>query len=135
MSISSLDDGTIETESPQMDFVDLTSPYTSQQHRTSDSPTRRGPELVGKTKFSLTNSPTLSSKKVQFKSEARKSENDPPGLPTEPAAVVETPIVNNTDWLTTTLILAAMELLGRPMTLEELRKLRMETRASNGDAA
>ena len=51
----------IETESHQIDVVDLTSPLTSPlQLSFLDNFTRRGPRLVGKTKSSLTISPTVS---------------------------------------------------------------------------
>ena len=85
-------------------------------------------------------SPIRSLKKVQFKSvqktedEVQKTEFNPSGLPSEPADVMDRPIVNNPDWLITTFINAAIELLDLSMTLDELRK-RTETRASNCDAA
>ena len=98
----SLEAITIETGSHQMDVAGLTSPLTSYLwHSILDNLTRRGPKLVGKTESSLRISPTLSLKKFQFKPEVRKSEFDPSGLPSGSAAVVETPIVNNPDWLNT----------------------------------
>ena len=54
--------------------------------------------------------------------EVSRTEFNPSGLPSEPAGAIETPIVFNPDWLNTTSIIAAMELLGRPMTLDELRR-------------
>ena len=67
-------------------------------------------------------SPICSPKKVQFKLEVRKTEFKPSGLPSETADAIETPIAFNPYWLNTTSIIAAIELLGRPMTLDKLRR-------------
>ena len=95
---------------------------------------KRGTESIDKKKPAREHSLIFSPQKVEFKSEVRISEFDPSDLPSEPADVKETPIVNNPDLLNTPSIIAEMELLGRSMTLNELRKWN-ETRASNRDAA
>ena len=114
---------TIESESHQIDVVDLTSSSTSSTPQpTVVNLTEAGSEPKDKIQLFLLLSPIRSPNKMQFKSEVRKIEFNPSGLPSEPADVIETPIVINPDWLNKTSMIAAMELLGRPMTLDELRK-------------
>ena len=89
--------------------------------------------IIRQKKPALELSLILSPKKIEFKS-ARNTEFDQSDLHSERADVIETPIVNNSDLLNTPSIIAEMELLGRPITLDELRKW-TETRSSNRDAA
>ena len=50
------------------------------------------------------------------------SEFYPSGLPSESVEATTTPIVYDPDWLNNPSIISAIELLGRPMTLDELRR-------------
>ena len=133
-STTSLEAITILTESHQIVVVDLTSPLTPPLcHSTINKLMKRGTESLDKTKHALELSFILSPKKVEFKSEVRISEFDPSDLPSEPADVIDTPIVNNPDLLNTPSIIAERALLGHPMILDERKWT--ETRASNRDAA
>ena len=67
-------------------------------------------------------SPICSPNQVQIKPEVRKTEFNPSGLRSEPVDAIETHIVFNPDWLNTISIIAAKELLGRPMTLDDRRR-------------
>ena len=126
---------TMELESHQMDIVDLTSPSTSSsRHPIIVNLSESGSEQTGNVKPSISLSPIGSPKKVQFRSDVHKSEFYPSGLPSEPADAILTPIVFNPDWLNTNSIISAMELLSRPMTLDEVRRWTVNQNSSR-DAA
>ena len=72
-------------------------------------------------------------KKVKFGPEVRTTQFHPSGLPSEATESTSTPIVLDPDWLNIHSIISAIELLGRPMTLDELRRWTIN-RAANRDA-
>ena len=113
----------MELESHQIDIIDLTSPSTSSpRHPTIVNLTEGECEQTGYVKPSTSLSSIGSPKRVHFRPEVHKSELHPSGVPSEPADAIMTPIVFNPGWLNTISITSAMELLGQPMTLDELRR-------------
>ena len=118
---SSIEAITTELESHQIDVVELTSSSTSSPwHPTVVNLSEGGSEQSSYTEPSLSLSPIGSSRKVQFRPEVRMSEFHPSGLHSESIEATTTPIVFDPDWLKTPFIISAIELLGRPMTLDEL---------------
>ena len=125
---------TIEMESHQTDVVDLTtltSPLTS--HPTTVYLLEGSFEHSSGIKFSVTPAQSTPHKKVKFSPEVRTTQFHPSGLPSESTESTSTPIVLDPDWLNTPLIISAIELLGRPMTLDEMRRWTIN-RAANRDA-
>ena len=117
----------IEMESHQIDVVDLTSPSAPD------------PTTVDLLKESFgyssgTSNPSANPrKKVKFSPEVHTTRFHPSGLPSETTESVSNPIVLDPDWLNSPSIISAMELLGRQMTLDELRRWTIN-RAANRDA-
>ena len=133
--ISSIEAITTELYSHQIDLVETTTPSTSSPwHPTVVNLSEGGSEQTSYTKPSLLLSPIGSPRKVQFRLEVHKSEYHPSRRPSEPVEATTTPIVFIPDWLNTPSIISAMELLGRLMTLNELRRWTVN-RAANRDAA
>ena len=132
---SSIEAITTELESHQIDVVELTSPSTSSPlHPTVVNLSERRSEQMSYTKPSLSLSPIGSPRKIQFRPEVHMSEFHPSGLPSEPVEATTTPIVFAPDWLNTTSIISPIELLGQPMTLDELKRWTVN-RAANRDAS
>ena len=114
---------TVEMESHQVDLVDLT---------TLTPPSSSRPTIVhlreenyacpSDPKPSITDDQKTPDKKVKFSPDVCSAQFNPAGLPYETSASTFVPIVPDPDWLNTASIISAIELLGRPMTLEELRR-------------
>ena len=119
----------IEREGHQ-DVVDLTTPTSP------STPDPTSMDLLDESFGSssgISNSLANPRKKVKFSPEVHTTRFHPSGLPSETTASVSNPIVLDLDWLNSPSIISAKELLGRPMTLEELRKWTIN-RAANRDA-
>ena len=103
---------TVEMESHQVDLVDLT---------TLTPPSSSRPTIIHLREESpaYTSTPR---KKVKFSPEVCTTQFDPSGLPSETPSSTSAHTVPDPDWLNTSSIISAIELLGRPMTLEELRR-------------
>ena len=120
----------IETESHQIDVVDLTTPTL---------PSTPDPTSVDLLENSFENSSGISNsianprKKVKFSPEVHTTRFHPSGLPSETTESVSNPIVLDPDWLNSPSIISAIELLGWPMTLDEMRRWTIN-RAANRDA-
>ena len=120
----------IEMESHQIDVVDLTTPTL---------PSTPDPTSVDLLEDSFGNSSGISisnansRKKVKFSLEVHTTRFHPSGLPSETTESVSNPSVLDPDWLNSPSIISAIELLGRPMTLDELRRWTIN-RAANRDA-
>ena len=120
----------IEMESHQIDVVDLTTPT---------SPSKPDPTTVYLLEESFGYSSGTSNpsgnprKKVKFRPKIHTTRFHPSGLPSATTESVSNPIVLDPDWLNSPSIISAMELLGRPMTLDELRRWTIN-RAANRDA-
>ena len=133
--ISSIEAITTELDSHQIDLVETTSPSTSSPwHPTVVNLSEGGSEQTSYTKPSSLLSPIGSPRKVQFSPEVHKSEYHRSRRPSEPVEATTTPIGFNPYWLNTPSIISTMELLGRPTTLDELRRWTVN-RATNRDAA
>ena len=105
----------VEMESHQVDVVDLTTltpPSTS--HPTTVYLLEESFEYPSDTKPSVTANQNTPRKKVKFSPEVCTQFN-PSGLPSETSEPTSSPIVLDPDWLNTTSIISAIELLGRPM--------------------
>ena len=132
---SSIEAITSELESHQIDVVEITSTSTSSPwHPSVVTLSEGGSEQSIYIKPSLSLSPIGSLRKVQFSPEVRMSELHLSGLPSESIEATTTSIVFDPDWLNTPYIISAIELLGRPMTLDELRRWTVN-RAANRNAA
>ena len=120
----------IEMESHQIDVVDS---------RTPTSPSTPDPTSVDLLEESFGNSSGISNsianprKKVKFSPEVHTTRFHPSDLPSETTESVSNPIVLDPDWLNFPSIISAIELLGRPMTFDELRRWKIN-RAANRDA-
>ena len=126
---STIEATSIEMESHQIDVVDLTTPTP---------PSTSDPTIVDLLEESVgyssdTSNPSNPRKKVKFSPEVHTTRFHPSGLPIEATESVSNPIVLDLDWLNSPSIISAMELLGRPMTLDELRRW-TSSRAANRDA-
>ena len=134
---STIEATTTELESHQVDVVDLTPPppptTSSTSHPTTVYLSEERPKQSSDAKFLVSPSQTISPRKVQFSPEVRTTQFHPSGLPSESIEATPTPIVFDPDWLNTPSIISAIELLGRPMTLDELRRWTVN-RAANRDA-
>ena len=125
---------TIEMESHQIDVVDLTtltSPSTS--HTMTVYLLEGNFEHSSGIKSPVTPAQSTPHKKVKFSPEVRTTQFHPSGLPFESTESTSTPIVLDPYWLNILSIIFAIELLGRPMTLDELRRWTIN-RAVNRDA-
>ena len=124
----------IEMESHQIDVVDLTTVTPpSSSHPTTVYLVEEDFESPSGTKSSVTAKQSTQGKKVKFSPEVCTTQFHPSGLPSEASEPTSSPIVLDPDWLNTPSIISATELLGRPMTLEELRRWTIN-RAANRDA-
>ena len=114
---------TIEMESHQIDVVDLTTPTSpSTSHPTTVYLLEGSFEHSSGIKSPETPAQSTPHKKVKFSPEVRTTQFSPSGLPSESTESTSTPIVLDPDWLNTPSIISAIELLGRPMTLDELKR-------------
>ena len=117
-------------ESHQIDVVDLTTPT---------SPSTPDPTTVDLLEESFgyssgTSNPSANPrKKVKFSPEVHTTRFHLSGLPSETTESVSNPIVLDPDWLNSPSIISPIELLGRPMTLDELRRWTIN-RAANRDS-
>ena len=124
----------IEMESHQIDVVDLTTVTPpSSSHPTTVYLVEENFESPSGTKSSVTAKQSTQGKKVKFSPEVCTTQFHPSGLPSEASEPTSSPIVLDPDWLNTPSIISAIELLGRPMTLEELGRWTIN-RAANRDA-
>ena len=124
----------IEMESHQIDLVDLTTlTPPSSSHPTTVYLVEENFEFPSGTKSSVTAKPSTPRKKVKFSPEVCTTQFHPSGLPSEASEPTFSPIVLDPDRLNTPSIISAIELLGRPMTLDELRRWTIN-RAANRDA-
>ena len=115
--------------SHQIDVVDLTTPTP---------PSTSDPTTVDLLEESFgyssgTSYPSEPRKKVQFSPEVHTNRFHPSGLPSEATESVSNPILLDPDLLNSPSIISAIELLGRPMKLDELRRWTIN-RAANRDA-
>ena len=120
---STLEATTIEMESHHVDLVDLT---------TLTPPSSSRPTIVhlreenyaypSDPKPSKTDDQKTPEQKVKFSPDVCSTKFNPSGLSYETSTSTFVPIVPDPDWLNTSSIISAIELLGRPMTLEELRR-------------
>ena len=117
-------------ESHQIDVVDLTTPT---------SPSTPDPTTVDLLEESFgyssgTSNPSPNPrKKVKFSPEVHTTRFHLSGLLSETRESVSNPIVLDPDWLNSPSIISPIELLGRPMTLDELRRWTIN-RAANRDS-
>ena len=124
----------IEMESHQIDVVDLTTlTPPSSSHPTTVYLLEERLEHPSGTKSSVISKQSTPRKKVKFSPEVRTTHFHPSGLPSEATEPTSSLIVLDPDWLNTPSIVSAIELLGRPMTLDELRRWTIN-RAANRDA-
>ena len=110
-------------ESHQIDVVDLTtltSPSTS--HSTTVYLLEESFEHSSGIKSPITSKQSTPHKRVKFSPEVGTTQFHPTGLPSKATESTSTPIVLDPDWLNTPSIISAIELVGRPMTLDELRR-------------
>ena len=124
----------IEMKSHQIDVVDLktlTPPSTS--HPTTVYLFEESFEHSSGIKSPITSKQSTPHKKVQFSPEVRTTQIHPSSLPSKATESTSTPIVLDPDWLNTPSIISPIELLERPMTLDELRRWKIN-RAANRDA-
>ena len=120
---STLEATAVEMESHHVDLVDLT---------TLTPPSSSRPTIVhlreenyaypSDPKPSKTDDQKTPEKKVKFSPDVCSTKFNPSGLSYETSTSTFVPIVPDPDWLNTSSIISAIELLGRPMTLEELRR-------------
>ena len=124
----------VEMESQQVDFVDLTTltPPSSLRH-TIVHLREESSVYPSDPKPSVADDQHTPRKKVKFSPEVCTTQFNPSGLPSETSYSTSAPIVLDPDWLNTSSIISAIELLGRPMTLEELRKWTIN-KAANREA-
>ena len=123
-----------EMESHQVDIVDLTTlTPPSSSHPTTVYLLEESFEYPSDTKSSVTANQNTPRNKVKFSPEVCTTQFNPSGLPSETVLSTSSPILLDPDWLNTPSIISAIELLGRPMTLEELRRWTIN-RAANRDA-
>ena len=123
----------IEMESQQIDVADLTTVTPpSSFHPTTVYLVEENFESPSGIKSSGTARQSTPRKKVKFRVEICTTQFHPSGLPSEASEPTSLRIVLDPDWLNTPSIISAMELLGRPMTLEELRRWTIN-RATNRD--
>ena len=114
---------TVEMESHQVDLVDLTTLTPPSSSRPTIIHLREESSAYpSDPKPSVADDQHTPRKKVKFSPEVRTTQFDPSGLPSETSSSTSAPIVPDPDWLNTSSIISAIELLGRPMTLEELRR-------------
>ena len=124
----------VEMESHQVDFVDLTTlTPPSSSHPTTVYLREESFEYPNDTKPSVTANQHTPRKKVKFSPEVCTTQFNPSGLPSETSYSTSSPVVLDLDWLNTSSIISAIELLGRPMTLEELRRWTIN-KAANREA-
>ena len=124
---------TVEMESHQVDFVDLTtlappSSYSTMIHLREESSV-----YPSDSKPSVAADQHNPRKKVKFSPEVCTTQFIPSGLPSETSYSTSAPIVLDPDWLNTSSIISALEHLGRPMMLEESRRWTIN-KAANREA-
>ena len=120
-----------EIESHHVDVVVLTTlTPPSSSHPTTVYLLEESFEYPIDTKSLVAANQSTSSKKVTFSPEVCSTKFHPSGLPSETSEPSSSPLVLDTDWLNTSSIISAMKLLGRPMTLEELRRWTINRAAS-----
>ena len=113
----------VEMESHHVDIVDLTTlTPPSSSHPTTVYLLEESFEYPSETKSLVAANQSTSSKKVTFSPEVRTTKFHSSGLPSETSEPTSSPLVLDPDWLNTSSIISAIELLERPMTLEELRR-------------
>ena len=124
----------IKMESHQIDLVDLTT-LTSllTSYPTTVYLLEEIFEHSSGIKSPITPKQSTPHKKVKISPEICTTQFHPSGLPSEATESTSKPIVLDPDWLNTPSIISAIELLGRPMTLDELRRWTIN-RAANRDA-
>ena len=124
----------IEIESHQIDVVDLTtSTPPSSSHPTTVYLLEESFEHPSDTKSPVTAKQSTPRKKVKFSPDVCTTQFHPSGLLSEASEPTSSPIVLDPEWLNTPSIISAIEPLGRPMTLDELRRWTIN-RAANRDA-
>ena len=124
----------VEMESHQVDFVDLTTLTPPSSSRPTIVYLREeSSEYPSDSKPSVTADHYTPRKKVKFSPEVCTTQFNPSGLPSETSNSTSAPIVLDPDWLNTSSIISAIKLLGRPMTLEELRRWTIN-KAANREA-
>ena len=124
----------VEMESHQVDFVDLTILTPPSSSRPTTVYLREeSPEYRSDSKSSVTANQHTPRKKVKFSPEVCTTQFNPSGLPSETSFSTSAPLVLDPDWLNTSSIISAIEILGRPMTLEELRRWTIN-KAANREA-
>ena len=123
-----------EMESHQVDFVDLATLTPPSSSRPTIVHLREESSVYpSDSKPSVTSDQHTPRKKVKFSPEVCTTQFNPSGLPSETSYSTSAPIVLDPDWLKTSSIISAIELLGRPMTLEELRRWTIN-KAANREA-
>ena len=124
----------IEMESHQIDVVDLTASLPpSSSHPTTVYLLEESFEHPSDTKSPVTAKQSTPRKRVKLSPEVCTTQFHPSGLHSEASEPTSSLIVLDPDWLNTPSIISAIELLGRPMTLDELRRWTIN-RADNRDA-
>ena len=125
---------TVEMESHQVDFVDLTTLTPPSSSRPTIVHLREESSVYpSDSKPSEAADQHTPRKKVKFSPEVCSTQFNPSGLPSETSYSTSAPIALDPDWLNTSSINSAIELLGRPMTLEKLRRWTIN-KAANREA-
>ena len=120
---STLEATTVEMESHHVDLVDLTTLTPPSSSRPTIVHLREeNYEYPSDPKPSKTDDQKTPEKKVKFSPDVCSMKFNPSGLSYETSTSTFVPIVPDPDWLNTSSIISAIELLARPMTLEELRR-------------
>ena len=114
---------TVEMASHQVDLVDLTTLTPPSCSRPTIIHLREESSAYpSDPKPSVADDQHNPRKKVKFSPEVCITQFDPSGLPSETSSSTSAHTVPDPDWPNTSSIISAIELLGRPMTLEELRR-------------
>ena len=125
---------TVEMKSHHVDLVDLTTLTPPSSSRPTIVHLREESSVYpSDPKPSVSDYQHTPRKKVKFSPEVCTTQFNPSGLPSETSYSTSAPIVLDPDWLNTSSIISAIELLGRPMTLEELRRWTVN-KAANREA-
>ena len=120
---STLEATTVEMESHHVDLVDLTTLTPPSSSRPTIVHLREDIDAYSSDpKPSKTDDQKNPDKNVKFSPDVCSTRFNPSGLSNEISTPTFIPIVPDPDWLNTSSIISAIELLGRPMTLEELRR-------------
>ena len=128
---TSIEATTVEMESHQVDFVDLTTLTPPSSSRPTIVHLREESSVyTSDPKPSVADDQHAPRKKVKFSPDVCTTQFNPSGLPSETSYSTSAPIVPDPDWLNTSTIISAIELLGRSMTLEELRRWTINTAAN-----